>query len=184
MTSIINIRAEASSLCICSIVMRPEQCAHQVLVRQVTNSQQQHMSCRLCTICHMQQDFCNRNCLNMIPNASLHSSHAFLCCFIQLSIASPKAMKAWPLSCTVSHLDNKASLVAGRLEEAGSWGDPPMDDPLPVQLGHPQASLPGAAQQCHQVWFALRGAQPAIVNSVLQEKCTAVSAGPIEAVRD
>lgn len=47
------------------------------------------------------------------------------------------------------YLDNKAALVAGCLKEAGGWSQAPMDDPLSVQVGHPQAGLPGTAQQRH-----------------------------------
>ena len=52
------------------------------------------------------------------------------------------------------YLDNKATLVASCLEEAGGGGKTPMDDPLPVQVGHPQAGLPGTAEQRHQFGLA------------------------------
>ena len=43
------------------------------------------------------------------------------------------------------YLDNKAALVPGCLKEAGGRVEAPVDDPLTVQVGHPQAGLPGAA---------------------------------------
>lgn len=64
-------------------------------------------------------------------------------------------------------LDYKAPLVAGCLQRAGCQGESSMNDVLPVQLGHAQASLPGTAEQSNQVHIASTVQQPPVVHSML-----------------
>ena len=65
------------------------------------------------------------------------------------------------------YLDNKAALVAGCLEEAGCRGKAPMDGPLPVQVGYPQAGLPGTAHQCHQLGLTFWICEPPSIYGML-----------------